>query len=281
MRACFHLPAAGSLFADYIGSEAWIIVLMLGVLSLSYTAVGGLVISIVTDQIQGIASVLLFSICIVYVAATFRYPLPQPPPCDEDPFCISGCNEVSSVATLPLMPLVPQTPHTSCSPCPGLASMLQTGLGSIFAMPISLACGVLFSEAPFQRVWASRSPRVVWTAAAMSSAAIIVGVTFAGLCGLLAAWAELIPDWVSPNLYFFYALKGSINEQGMVANWIGVVSRVSPAVRARGGVQQSARCPPVRMLDPAGLPRDLAQVCIVLMVTMSESTVDSIQASIW
>ena len=65
-RKLFHLPmlprpcpayiplgAAGSLFQDYIGSEAWIIILLLGVLSLSYTAVGGLVVSIVTDQLQG------------------------------------------------------------------------------------------------------------------------------------------------------------------------------------------------------------------------------------
>ena len=45
----------------------------------------------------GIASTLLFSICIVYVAATFRYPLPHPPPCDDDPYCISGTNEVGSL----------------------------------------------------------------------------------------------------------------------------------------------------------------------------------------
>lgn len=97
-------------------------------------------------------------------------------------------------------------------------------------MPVSLFCGVLFSEAPFQRVWASASPRVVWTAAAMSAVAVTTTTTFAGLCGLLAAWAGLIPAWVSPNLYFFYALKGSINAQGQIANWVGVVS--APAGRA-------------------------------------------------
>lgn len=106
-------------------------------------------------------------------------------------------------------------------------------------MPVSLLCGGLFSEAPFQRVWASASPRVVWTAAAISAAAVTTVVTFAGLCGLLAAWAGLIPAWVSPNLYFFYALKGSINSQGMCANWVGVVSaagrrRMRKHAEARG-----------------------------------------------
>lgn len=47
------VPAAGSLFQDYVGSEAWIIILVIGALSLTYTAVGGLVVSIITDQLQG------------------------------------------------------------------------------------------------------------------------------------------------------------------------------------------------------------------------------------
>lgn len=132
-----EMTTAGSLFADYVGSEAWIIILVLGVLSLAYTAAGGLVVSILTDQLQGgqrrrllcwgcagalqweccssecaaahacvagIASSLLFAVCIVYVAVTFRYPLEQPPPCNEDPYCISGTNEARAAPLRALLP---------------------------------------------------------------------------------------------------------------------------------------------------------------------------------
>jgi Na+/proline symporter len=62
----------GSLFKDFVGSISWGIIIVVGVLTLAYTAYGGLLVSLVTDQIQGIASMLLMIILAIFVAVTYR-----------------------------------------------------------------------------------------------------------------------------------------------------------------------------------------------------------------
>ncbi len=62
----------GALFSSFVGSVSYGIIISVGVLTLLYTAYGGLIVSIVTDQLQGIASILLAGILVVYVAVTFR-----------------------------------------------------------------------------------------------------------------------------------------------------------------------------------------------------------------
>lgn len=120
----------GSLFGSYVGSETYPIIIVVGVLTMIYTAYGGLLVSLITDQVQGGLSIILVLVVAIYVAVTFRYPLPTPMPCDPDDamgFCISGTN--------------------------------ATGWGSIFSMPASLMVSTVFSEAMWQRVWASHSKR--------------------------------------------------------------------------------------------------------------------------
>jgi Na+/proline symporter len=62
----------GTIFSDFVGSVSYGIVLIIGVLTLTYTAYGGLAVSIATDQAQGIASMLLALILAIYVAVTYR-----------------------------------------------------------------------------------------------------------------------------------------------------------------------------------------------------------------
>lgn len=45
---------------------------VIGMLTLTYTAYGGLAVSIATDQIQGICSLLLALVLSIYVAVTYR-----------------------------------------------------------------------------------------------------------------------------------------------------------------------------------------------------------------
>lgn len=199
---CFNMGVAmlaeyttvGSLFGSYVGSEAYPIIIVVGVLTMAYTAYGGLLVSIITDQVQGALSVVLVLTTAIYVAATFRYPLPEPIPCDpNDPmgFCISGTNE--------------------------------TGWGSLFSMPASLLVSTVFSEAMWQRVWAAESRRTVRRASLYAAVGVTLVVFFTGFCGLLGAWAGLITEDTNTNLYLFTALKGTMNDQGMVANAMGVV----------------------------------------------------------
>lgn len=74
------LPAAllaeyttiGSIFTSYVGSVPYPMVIVVGVLTAAYTAYGGLLVSIYTDQIQGIVSLLFFFLLAIYMAAAFR-----------------------------------------------------------------------------------------------------------------------------------------------------------------------------------------------------------------
>ncbi|KAL6785524.1 hypothetical protein ACKKBF_B00635 [Auxenochlorella protothecoides x Auxenochlorella symbiontica] len=184
----------GSLFGSYVGSETYPIIIVVGVLTMIYTAYGGLLVSLITDQVQGGLSIILVLVVAIYVAVTFRYPLPTPMPCDPADamgFCISGTN--------------------------------ATGWGSIFSMPASLMVSTVFSEAMWQRVWASHSKRSLRKAAFIACAGIILVVFFTGFLGLLAAWSGRITADTNPNLYLFEALRGAMNEAGLVSNAMGVV----------------------------------------------------------
>ena len=65
--------AIGSIFSDFVNGLSWPIILVIGGISLAYTAYGGLIVSIATDQIQGIASIILMFVLVVYVGVTYRY----------------------------------------------------------------------------------------------------------------------------------------------------------------------------------------------------------------
>lgn len=62
----------GTIFAAFVGTLDWPIIVVVGVLTLSYTAYGGLAVSIATDQVQGVASMLLALVLTIYVAVTYR-----------------------------------------------------------------------------------------------------------------------------------------------------------------------------------------------------------------
>jgi SSS family solute:Na+ symporter len=215
----------GTIYQACVGSPPYIIMLVVGFVTLAYTTYGGLLVSIYTDQVQAIASVVLFSLLTVYLAVTFRPPsLPLPPPCQPtDPFCISGtpnCHEFQDAGVT----------------CP------TTGYSSIFVMPASLFTATIFSEAMWQRAWAAETERTLHIGAIAGAAAVVTVVFIAGLCGLLAAWAGLISDAASqgidnPNLYLFLVLNGGDPPPSVtVYNWMGVVCVVLATVMNEGAV---------------------------------------------
>ena len=73
--------AIGSLFASYLQIANWVPILVVSVVTVTYTIFGGLYVSILTDQIQSIFMFCLMGIVGSYLAATFRPgPLPPLPP---------------------------------------------------------------------------------------------------------------------------------------------------------------------------------------------------------
>lgn len=70
-------------------------------------------------------------------------------------------------------------------------------------MPLSLMGASVFSEALWQRVWASQDHRTLKLGSYIGCAAIIFVVFVCGMFGFLASWAGLIDENTNPNLYLF------------------------------------------------------------------------------
>ncbi|EFJ52719.1 hypothetical protein VOLCADRAFT_115669, partial [Volvox carteri f. nagariensis] len=71
----------GLLFKYFVGSVDYPVIIVVGALTMIYTAYGGVYISIITDQAQGIFTALFILILVIYTAVTFRPDsLPKPLP---------------------------------------------------------------------------------------------------------------------------------------------------------------------------------------------------------
>jgi Na+/proline symporter len=62
----------GQLYSQIIGVSAIIPILVVGIVTLGYTTIGGLFVSILTDVYQSIFVIVLLAIVTIYVAVTFR-----------------------------------------------------------------------------------------------------------------------------------------------------------------------------------------------------------------
>ncbi len=217
----------GSIFKSFVGSVPYPMIVLIGILTTVYTAYGGLLVSIYTDQVQGVSSLLFFGILAIYMAATFRPDsLPTPMPCSPtDMYCISGTPDCSQYDAY--NEANPDAPVT----CP------ISGYSSIFVMPASLFAATVFSEAMWQRAWASKDKQALHKGAIFGAIAVILIVFFAGFCGLLAAWAGLLTFETDANLYLFQVLAGGQAPAiPTVANWIGAICVVCASVMSEGAV---------------------------------------------
>ena len=217
----------GSIFKSFVGSVPYPMIILVGTLTTIYTAYGGLLVSIYTDQVQGVFSLIFFGMLAIYLAATFRPDsLPTPMPCSpNDYYCISGTPNCATFDAYNAEN--PDAPY----PCP------ISGYSAIFVMPASLFAATIFSEAMWQRVWASRDKRALHLGAIYGAIAVILVVFFAGLCGLLAAWAGLITETTDGNLYLFQVLAGGqIPSIPTVSNWIGAICVVCAVIMNEGAV---------------------------------------------
>jgi hypothetical protein len=63
-----------------VGSVNYPVIIVVGILTMAYTAYGGLFISIITDQVQALLVICFIAILSIFVAVTFREPLTKPLP---------------------------------------------------------------------------------------------------------------------------------------------------------------------------------------------------------
>ncbi|KAF8065845.1 OCT4 [Scenedesmus sp. PABB004] len=188
----------GAIFGEYVGSVSWGIIVLIGALTLCYTAYGGLAVSIATDQAQGVCALLLTVVLTIYVAVTYRTPIPSPLP----------------------DPLGPTF----------------AGYVAIFTLGASLVSSTMFSEAVWQRVWASATPAALHRGAAMGCGLIVVVVFLSGFGGWLALVGGFAGPDTNPNTILMQILSRTPGAAATVDNWVGVVVVLLAIVMNEGAV---------------------------------------------
>ena len=159
---------------------------------------GGLYISIVTDQVQAIATIVLVTILSIYVAVTFRAPLPKPLPNDKDGNI--GYNPWTGYVSFPL-------------------GVNFFGYSAIFSMPVSLIAATVFSDAMWQKVWASKDRTSLIGGGFLASVLVMIIVFLFGFGGWLAAWAGYVNFSTNGNLYLFQVFKSETSFDTLPA-WV-------------------------------------------------------------
>ncbi|KAI8919178.1 hypothetical protein DFJ77DRAFT_453269 [Powellomyces hirtus] len=178
----------GLLFKSVVNVNPLVPIIIVGTVTMVYTAVGGLYASIVTDQYQGFFTITLMAVTAVYVAVTFRLPDPRPP--------------------LP----------------PTLDANYQ-GYTSIVTMGVSLICATFFSDAVWQRVWASQDSKTLFRGAAIGAGFAVLVAFFFGFGGFLAAWSGYAVS--ESGLGFFDLItKGNTNDDIWVVVLVVILASV-------------------------------------------------------
>ncbi|KAG0048855.1 hypothetical protein BGZ83_006253 [Gryganskiella cystojenkinii] len=149
---CAEYTSIGNLFEQVIGGPRLPIVVVVAVVTSLYTAAGGLYVSILTDVAQGIFGVLLLLIMAVYVAVTYR-------------------------------------PESLPTPLPEGLGANYWGWAACGAMPISMTCATIFSEGPWQRIWASADEKALKRGSLWGALGLVVVCFLYGFGGFLAMWA--------------------------------------------------------------------------------------------
>uniref|UniRef100_A0A7R9V1J1 Uncharacterized protein n=1 Tax=Chlamydomonas euryale TaxID=1486919 RepID=A0A7R9V1J1_9CHLO len=179
----------GSLFEDYVGNYAWPMIMTVGILTMAYTIYGGLYVSIATDQIQAIASITLITLLTIYVAVTFRPPYGLPKPIPND--VVGSRDYDTGYVNWPL-------------------GANKFGYSAIFSMPAALVAATVFSEAMWQKAWASEDRKALIFGGSVGFVLITITVFLFGLGGWLAAWAGYVNWSTNGNLFLFQVFKSEL-----------------------------------------------------------------------
>ncbi|GJJ71239.1 hypothetical protein EMPS_03589 [Entomortierella parvispora] len=193
---CAEYTSIGNLMGLVIGGSRLPIVLCVAVVTSIYTAAGGLYVSILTDVAQGIFGIGLLIIMAVYVAVTYR------------------------PADLP-------------TPLPDGLGPNYWGWAAIAAMPISMTCATFFSEAPWQRIWASADERALKRGSYWGALGLIIVCFLYGFGGFLSIWGGFPQTSTDGSTAFFDLLNAG---KSKAPAWIMVLAALSTVAMNEGCV---------------------------------------------
>ncbi|KAF9174527.1 hypothetical protein BGX21_000899 [Mortierella sp. AD011] len=193
---CAEYTSIGNLMELVIGAPRLPIVICVAVVTSVYTAAGGLYVSILTDVGQGVFGILLLVIMYIYVAVTFR------------------------PASLP----TPLSPELGAN---------YWGWAAVGAMPISMTCATFFSEAPWQRIWASADERALKKGSIIGALALIVVCFLYGFGGFLSLWADFPQTSTDGSTAFFDLLNAG---NATAPGWIVVLAALATVTMNEGCV---------------------------------------------
>ncbi|KAG0007657.1 hypothetical protein BGZ80_004397 [Entomortierella chlamydospora] len=193
---CAEYTSIGNLFEQVIGGPRLPVVVVVAVVTSVYTAAGGLYVSILTDVAQGVFGILLLLIMAVYVAVTYR-------------------------------------PESLPTPLPEELGPNYWGWAACGAMPISMTCATIFSEGPWQRIWASADEKALRRGSIWGSIALVVVCFLYGFGGFLAMWAGFpLSDPFGSTGFFDLLGAGKATAPG----WIVVIAALSVVTMNEGCV---------------------------------------------
>ncbi|KAG0003246.1 hypothetical protein BGZ80_005831 [Entomortierella chlamydospora] len=196
LALCAEYTSIGNLMELVIGGPRLPIIVCVAFVTSIYTAAGGLYVSILTDVGQGVFGILLLIIMYIYVAATYR-PDHLPIPLPEE----LGPN--------------------------------YWGWAAMVAMPISMTCATFFSEAPWQRIWASADEKALRKGSLWGAIALMAVCFLYGFGGFLALWAGFPRTSTDGSTAFFDLLNAG---NATAPPWIVVLAALATVTMNEGCV---------------------------------------------
>lgn len=151
-----EFTAIGALYTTFLNQPAWIPISVVAVVTMIYTAAGGLYISLLTDYFQSAFIFLLLAIMGIFVSINFR---PGP-----------------------------------LGPLPSYLGVNEVGIASFVTLGVALTSSSMFSDAVWQRVWAAKDEKALMKGSFVGAILVIIVTFIFGLGGFLAAWAGLVTN---------------------------------------------------------------------------------------
>ncbi|KAJ3298262.1 hypothetical protein HDU79_011549 [Rhizoclosmatium sp. JEL0117] len=163
--------AIGGIFQNFFGCSPYVPLIVVGIITMIYTSIGGLYISIITDMVQTALVLVLVLVSSIYLGVTFHNNGPLPP-------------------------------------MPEYLGATTAGWKTLATIAIPLTCATFFSDAFWQRVWSAENNRSLRLGAIVGGVAATVVVFILGFGGILAYWsgrALIDSPNTNSNFAFFYA----------------------------------------------------------------------------